>query len=104
MTENSDPQSLHDKSTRGGVLNAGEQANLAQWYAHLDQEESRMLAKDTPAERDLTQLRVQVNAVAAQLVAGAQRIQSLVAENDKLRNEIVAIEEQLAGKQVVQSA
>ena len=104
MTIDPVAQALHHKSVLGGVLTAEEQERLRKWYAVMDEEEAAMLAKNAPPQRDLTELRAQVAAAAAELVTEAQRIQSLVAANEKLRQEIAAIEQELAGKNLAQPA
>src|SRR5437016_12724870 len=104
MTVDSVAQALHEKSVLGGLLTTEEQERLREWYAKLDEEEGAMLAGVAPPQQDLAKLRAQVDAVASDLVTGAQRIHSLVAENEKLRKDIAAIEQQVAGKNVAQPA
>lgn len=79
---------LHDKATRGQQLSTEEQAYLDKWYALQDQEGSAMLAKTTPP-KSLEELQQRVNATLAGLPVTTQRIQSLLAAKDALRQEIV---------------
>jgi hypothetical protein len=95
MNENVMAQQLHDRATRGELLSAEEQARLHQWYEQQDQEETRLLApaKEPPV---LTALRDQIDASAVRLSAVAEQIQTLNAETESLRREIIALERQLA--------
>src|SRR5262245_6258472 len=90
-------QRLHDRATRGDTLSVEEQAQLQAWYARHDQEEMVRLAA-APVARDLAELQAQVKRAASQLVAQAQRIQALTDDNDRLRREIAALEQQLSEK------
>lgn len=88
-------RSLHDKAARGAALSAEEQARLDEWYAQCDQEEAVLLSRNRPAA-DLGSLQAQVDAAVAQLVTATQRIQTLTAENEAVRQEIVVLQRRLA--------
>ena len=96
-------QRLHDLATRGASLSAEEQAQLAEWYAQQDADETALLDR-APATSDLDTLRAQVAVTVAQLQALTQRIQTLTVENDQLRQEIAALKHELTQSSVVQSA
>lgn len=87
-------KSLHYKAARGEVLSDAEQAQLEQWYARQDLQESTMLELAAPTET-LTKLREQVDGALAELLAVTQSIQVLAAENEVLRNELVVLRRQL---------
>ena len=101
MTAEEMGKHLHDQATRGVVLATEAQALLAARYAQLDDEESRQLA-GAPPLATLVELQTQVDHALAQLGATTQRIQTLAAENDQLRREVVALQRQLAQKRAVQ--
>src|SRR5262245_1451704 len=103
MTTDQLGQQLHDKATRGEPLSAEEQAQLEQWYARHDQEESAALAGALPPQ-NLTALRARVDAAVAQLLIVTQRIQSLTAENENIRREVAALQRQLTQKPATQPA
>jgi hypothetical protein len=96
-------QELHDKATRGGVLSADEQTLLDKWYALHDQQESAALAGTGPTDA-LAALQAQVTAAVAQLSTVSQRIQVLSGENDALRQEVAALQRQLALRTTAQTA
>jgi hypothetical protein len=96
-------QQLHDKATRGLPLTAEERARLDAWYGQQDQEEMATLAGPTPAET-LAGLRDQVAAATARLVTITQRIQALTLENDRLRQEIAALQGQITQRSAAQPA
>ena len=70
---------------------------------HQDREESGSFAGMSPPQT-LAELRSQVDAVLAQLVAATQRIQVLTAENETVRQEIAALHRQSARKPTTQPA
>ncbi len=96
-------RSLHDRATRGAVLSAEEQAQLDEWYAQLDQEEAALLSGNRPAP-GLASLQAQVDAAVAQLVTTTQRIQTMTAENEAVRQEIAALQRRLTQKPTAQPA
>lgn len=93
---------LHDRSTRGDVLSAEEQAELDRWHALQDQEENAALTTGAPP--DHAELRAQLDAATAQLVVATQRVQALAAENEQVRQEIAALERKLAQRTRTQPA
>ncbi len=94
---------LHDRATRGVELTAEEQAQLNEWYVKLDSVESEMLSRPTSAQ-PLDALHAQVDRVMVQLGDVTQRIQTLSAENDAVRKEIVVLQRRLASKSAAQPA
>lgn len=96
-------QKLHDRATRGEALTAEEREQLGQWYAAHDREEMERLAA-APAPGGLADLELRVRQATTQVVAQAQRIQALTAENAQLRQEIASLQRLLTGKPVGQSA
>jgi hypothetical protein len=92
MAIEQDLKQLHDQATRGLALTAEEQARLEAWYAQLDQEETSALA-GTPRLETLTSLHAQVESVTVRLLPLTQRIQATAAENDRLRREIVTLQQ-----------
>jgi hypothetical protein len=103
MIANHLAQQLHDKATRGVALSAEEQAQLEQWYARQDQAEEATLSK-APLPQANASLQTQVDGAVAQLLTVTQRIQTLAAENDALRREVVALRQQLTEKLAKQPA
>ena len=94
MITDNEGKVLHDKATRGEVLSDAEQAQLEQWYARQDLEESTMLKLAAPTET-LTKLQEQVDSALAELLTVTQSIQELAAENEALRSELVVLRRQL---------
>jgi len=88
-------QELHDKATRGVALSAAEQAELEAWYTAQDSAESQLLAETAPRQR-LAELQTDVQAAVAQLRAATLRIQVLSDQNEALRQEVTALQRQLA--------
>jgi hypothetical protein len=97
MSKDDPAQKLHDKSTRGEVLSAEEQVQLAQWYTRLDCEEQVVLGRGSPSP-SVTTLQAQLDAALADLLTVSHRIQTLTAENETLRRDIAALQRQLAQK------
>lgn len=91
------------RRTRGEALSNQEQAELEQWYARLDRDESAMLAR-TVASPKLAELEAQVAQATAQLQSVTQRIQTLSAENAVVRQEIADLQRQLIQKSATQPA
>jgi peptidoglycan hydrolase CwlO-like protein len=96
-------QQLHDRSTRGEILSADEQAQLEEWYASQDQAESGTLGL-TAVEPTLSRLQAQVDAALIQLTTVTKRIQDIAAENESLRREIATLRRQLANLPASQPA
>jgi len=88
-------QQLHDKATRGEILSEAEQAQLNAWYAMQDAAESQFLAEAEPSQ-SLADLQADVQAAVAQLRAATLRIQDLSAQNEAIRQEVTALQRQLA--------
>jgi hypothetical protein len=65
-------QHLHDQATRGVALSAEQTAQLEEWYAHQDREESATLTRMAPPQT-VAALRTQVDAAVVQLSAVGQR-------------------------------
>jgi chromosome segregation ATPase len=95
---------LHDKATRGGALTPTEEATLEAWYKRQDAEENALLASATPQAATLRNLRSEVEAASAQMLAVTQHIQTLIAENEALRQEIATLSQQLARAASLQAA
>ena len=95
MTNRNSAQLLHDKATRGGTLTKAEQAELDAWYARQDAEEAAQLAVFSASSPALAALRAEVSAATRQLNEVAQRIQAQSDENEKLRQQNVALSERL---------
>ena len=102
MQSDEQGQTLHDKLTRGEALSDQEQAELQQWYARLDRDESALLARTVPST--VAELEAQVATAMAQLQGVTQRIQTLTADNAVVREEIADLQRQLAQKSATQSA
>ena len=88
-------QQLHDKATRGNLLSAAEQAQLDAWYVAQDAAEGQLLAEILPPQR-LADLQADVQAAVTQLRAVTLRIQVLSAQNEAIRQEVTALQQQLA--------
>lgn len=96
-------QKLHDRATRGETLTTEEQEQLRHWYARHDQEEMAQLSA-APAPSRLAELQARVQQASAQVVAQAQHIDALTAENAQLRQEIAALQRLLSAKPAGQPA
>ncbi len=94
---------LHDRATRGGALSAEEQALLDAWYARQDREEAAALAA-ADSSQSVAALQGQVDAAVAQLLTVTQRVQTLTAENEVVRQEIAALQRRLAQQSANQPA
>jgi hypothetical protein len=94
-------QQLHDRLTRGAVLSTEEHAQLERWYAQQDQEEDAALTR-TPASSTLVRVRTQVDDAIHQLQVVAQRIQTQTTENEAAKQEITALQRQLAQRAAMQ--
>jgi len=96
---------LHNRATRGDTLTAGEQAALADWYERQDAEEdARLVSSPLPVETALRPLRNDVEAASARMLTVTQDIQTLVAENEALHQEIAALTQRLAQSKFSQPA
>src|SRR4051812_2310152 len=92
---------LHDRATRGEGLSPTERASLDAWYAEHDRDEAAALAGMASAQA-LTALHVQVESAAAQLITASHRLQSLSAENERLRREITVLQNQVTQRSTAQ--
>jgi hypothetical protein len=88
-------QDLHEKATRGTILSTAEQAELDAWYAAQDAAESQLLEGTAPSQ-GLDALQKDVQVAVAQLQAVTLRIQVLSEQNEALRQEVTALQRQLA--------
>lgn len=95
MMQHIDIAALHDKATRGGVLAAEEQAVLDAWYAAEDVGEARALAQADSASSSAALSGAIVRAT-ADIAALAVQVQDLATQNAALRQEIRALQEELA--------
>lgn len=95
MIANEVGQRLHDRATRGEQLSEEERASLESWYAQQDLEEMAALVKTTPTG-DGPALRKWVEEAATQIETAIRRTNALLAENEKLRQEIAALHLQRA--------
>ena len=86
---------LHDKATRGGELSAEEQHCLKEWYSCQDSEENTALAGSLLSEQ-IALLQAKVDAAVGQLKAETDRIQTLSAASEAIRQENAALRRQLA--------
>ena len=96
-------QKLHDKATRGVILSAPEQAELTQWYELEDTAEHSLLARLSAAP-PASLLQHQIDNALVQLHDVTQRIQTLHAENETVRQEIAVLQRELASRRTVQPA
>jgi hypothetical protein len=103
MNSESRGQQLHDRATRGEVLTAEEQVELARWYADQDNAEATML--DGPLSPDENgRLQRQVDATLDQLRVVTERIQALALENDAARREIADLRQRLTQRPASRTA
>ncbi|MBC7880127.1 MAG: hypothetical protein H7Y37_02235 [Anaerolineae bacterium] len=85
---------LHDRWTKAEVLTAEEQAQLQVWYQQQDAEEAQNLSPfSTTAET--SGLPVQVDIALTQLMTVIQQVRQVTSENEVLRREISALQQQL---------
>ena len=93
---NASGRRLHDRATRGEALTQAERASLAAWYEQQDAEEGAILASAAPVtEAALRLLRDEVEAAAARVLTTTQQIQTQIAENEALRQEIAVLTRRL---------
>jgi len=76
---------LHQKRFKGEQLTEQEEVQLKVWYAQEDELETQFLQINIPEKQLIEQLRQQINNVLEQLAQLTQNIQSIIAENDKIR-------------------
>jgi hypothetical protein len=103
MTNDELARSLHDKASRGIPLAPAEQTCLEEWYARQDQEEAESLAR-AHQPTSLAALRADVAAALARVQTAAQRLRTLAEENDKLRQEIAALQQRATQPQPAEPA
>ncbi len=96
-------QKLHDRATRRETLTAEEQEQLQLWYAHNDLEETTQLSA-APVPSRLDYLESSVQQVTGKVVVQAQYIDTLTAENSRLRQEIATLQRLLSEKLAGQPA
>jgi len=94
MTNDLDPQRLHDRATRGEALTAEEHGALEQWYAQQDRAEAALLASSPPASD--TDLQQQIQITLDQLHVVTERIQILSRENEAVRHDNAELRKRLA--------
>ena len=88
MTSDEVGMQLHDRATRGEMLNPEEQSQLEKWYTLQDTQESYLL-QSVNSIPDILQIRTAIDTALAQLTATTQRIQKITEENSTLRHEIL---------------
>ena len=89
---------LHDRVTRGEHLTLEEQQQLDGWYAEQDAAELELL-QEPDSTTDIATVNLQIETVLGQLAALADHIQKVTLENQKLRTEILALQQQLVSVQ-----
>lgn len=96
MISNELGQNLHDKATRGIVLASSEQQQLEQWYTEQDQAEAELLQaiKLPKPVLGLSDLQTQIDTTLVQIGAMAKRLQTMMFENQSLRQEIADLRQQ----------
>jgi len=94
MSEEITPIRLHDRATRGLPLSDAERAILENWYAEQDAAESALLVANRPPTARV--LQEQIDAALRRLQTSTAKIQTLMAENEALRQEIAGLYGQLA--------
>ncbi len=93
-------QELHHRSCEGEQLTVEEQAELETWYAEMDDEEARLLAANRD-HIDNEELRALLNRELEALARAVEKVQVQQARNDALRNEIAALESELAARKPI---
>ena len=101
MTPDEQGQRLHDRITRGEVLSADERSLVDQWYARHDADEAAALARSSPPQ-DLSDLRQRVDATVAKVRTITQQIQTLTADTETVRRDVLALQRQLAQRTATQ--
>jgi hypothetical protein len=87
MVSEDQAKQLHDRATRGKPLSAEEYSLLEAWYTLQDSLEQEALGLTT-TERNVADLRTQIEILMDLLATATKRIQEIAAENDNLRQEI----------------
>ncbi|KAM3110783.1 hypothetical protein [Phormidesmis sp. 146-33] len=94
---------LHDQLTRGVALSEQEQTQLTQWYAAQDGMENVTLSKNQDSQ-NIQALQTQVDTTIDHLLTITQKIQTLSAENETLRQDVRALKQQLTQFSIIRSA
>lgn len=102
MTVNAEALALHHRLVRGEALTALEQLTLQEWYAKNNAEEAAQLA--SARQTRLNSLEQKISEATAGIAEEAHRIQTLELENQRIRREITALENQLVQKKARQPA
>lgn len=89
---------LHDRATCGEQLTSKEQQQLDAWYAEQDAAEMSLL-QESDSPTNLATIHLQIESVLAQLATIAEHIQQVTLENQRLRTEISALQQQLVSAQ-----
>ncbi len=84
---------LHTRFALGEKLTPAEAEALAAWYIEQDQAEMDQLGRIKTA--DTYDLKVQLDSALRQLRLAVQRVHDLTAQNESLRQEITALQQQL---------
>jgi hypothetical protein len=87
-------EQLHDRATRGETLAPEDQERLESWYAHQDAAEAERIGAST-ASPSLVALHEQIDSALTRLTAVTRRVQTVSAENEALRREIVILRHRL---------
>ena len=90
---------LHNRKTKGETLTPEEKSQLADWYAVQDDQEDSLINSQIASSQhtsvDVAQMQEQSRSALHHLTATTQRIQEITAENEILREEILALKTQL---------
>ena len=81
---------LHDRFTRGQTLSVAERAQLQAWYTQNDQEDLAQAGLPETTTESVSQ--TQVDTVLAQIAAATRRIRKLEKQNEVLRQENAALQ------------
>ena len=95
---------LHDKATRNEPLTAEEEADLAAWYARLDQEEEALLNSSSRTSFAAETLQAEIEKALTHLQATAEQVREQIHENEAVRRDIAALTQQLARTKTLQPA
>lgn len=95
---------LHDQATRGIKLSQNEQALLDDWYQSQDREEMQCLNLSKIDDMETEALQKEINSALIKIRITTKHIQAITRENSLLRQEIVAMRQQLTQKMVIQPA
>ena len=97
MSETNKMQKLHQLAVKGEVLTAEENAVLQNWYETLDREEDSILNDSQPVRND-EDLRRQLTNATKQATAISREIETLILQNENLRNENKALKNTLESR------